>query len=68
MHDEYIIIIDICLINYQCDVFTYTRGGGRDWVMWRAFTGVLHCVFDQILNLQNCFTTFTGQFLRKADI
>ncbi len=25
--------------------------------MWRAYTGVVHCVFDQISNLQNCFTT-----------
>jgi hypothetical protein len=26
--------------------------------MWRAYTGVIiHCVFDQIPNLQNCFTT-----------
>ncbi len=25
--------------------------------MWRASTGVIHCVFDQIPNLQNCFTT-----------
>jgi hypothetical protein len=26
-------------------------------VVWRATTGVIHCVFDQIPNLQNCFTT-----------
>jgi hypothetical protein len=25
--------------------------------VWRASTGVIHCVFDQIPNLQNCFTT-----------
>jgi hypothetical protein len=25
--------------------------------MWRAYTGVIHCVFDQIPNLQICFTT-----------
>ncbi len=24
--------------------------------MWRAYTGVIHCAFDQIPNLQNCFT------------
>jgi hypothetical protein len=56
--------------------------------MWRAYTGVRHCVFDQIPNLKNCFSTinknlggegaqkekhvppstYTGQFLRKADI
>jgi hypothetical protein len=24
--------------------------------VWRASTGVIHCVFDQIPNLQNCFT------------
>ncbi len=35
-----------------------TGGGGiRDQVVWRASTGVVHCVFDQIPNLQNCFTT-----------
>jgi hypothetical protein len=58
--------------------------------MWRAYAEVIHCVFDQIPNLQNCITTpnknlggegasdrltavakyrtFTGKFLRKADI
>jgi hypothetical protein len=25
--------------------------------MWSASTGVIHCVFDQIPNLQNRFTT-----------
>ncbi len=30
-------------------------GGGRDGVMWRAYTGVIHCVFDQIPNQQNYF-------------
>jgi hypothetical protein len=25
--------------------------------VWRASTGVIHCVFDQIPNLQNCFIT-----------
>jgi hypothetical protein len=25
--------------------------------MWRAYTGVIHCTFDQIPYLQNCFTT-----------
>ncbi len=24
--------------------------------MWRGYTRVIHCVFDQIPNLQNCFT------------
>jgi hypothetical protein len=32
-------------------------GGRRDRVVWRASTGVIHCVFDQIPNLQNCFFT-----------
>ena len=27
--------------------------------MWRAYTGVIHCVFDQISNLQNCSTSQT---------
>ncbi len=38
-------------------------GGGKGWVMWRAYTGVIHCVFDQIPNLQNCFTTHSKQNL-----
>jgi hypothetical protein len=25
--------------------------------VWRAYTGVIHRVFDQIPNLENCFTT-----------
>jgi hypothetical protein len=25
--------------------------------MCGAYTGVIHCIFDQIPNLQNCFTT-----------
>jgi hypothetical protein len=34
-----------------------TGGGGWDQVVWRASTGVIHCVFDKIPNLQNSFTT-----------
>jgi hypothetical protein len=30
--------------------------GGWDQVVWRASTGVIYCAFDQIPNLQNCFT------------
>jgi hypothetical protein len=43
----------------QVYVFTQcVRGGeGGDRVVWRAYTGAIHCVFDQIRNLQNCFTT-----------
>ncbi len=33
------------------------RGWGGDGVMWRAYSGIIHCVFDRIPNLQNCFTT-----------
>jgi hypothetical protein len=25
--------------------------------VWRAYKGIIHCVFDQIPNLQNCFPT-----------
>ncbi len=32
-----------------------TGGGGEVRVVWRASTGVIHCVSDQIPNLQNCF-------------
>ncbi len=38
-------------------IYTVCNTGGRDRVVWRAYTGVIHCVFDQIPNLQNCFTT-----------
>jgi hypothetical protein len=39
-------------------LYTVCNGGeGRDRVVWRASTGVIHCVFDQIPNLQNRFTT-----------
>jgi hypothetical protein len=35
-------------------VFTQcVTGGGEDRVVWRAYTGVIHCVFDQIPNLQS---------------
>jgi hypothetical protein len=41
----------LCFIQYV------TMGGGGGRVVWRAYTGVIRCVFDQIPNLQNCFTT-----------
>ena len=76
-----------CVNKYK-GMYLYSVWGGGDRVVWRAQTGVIHCVFDQIPSLQNCFTTpkktqerrgpqtdkhllpstFTGQFLRKADI
>jgi hypothetical protein len=28
--------------------------------LWRTYTGVMHCIFDQIPNLQNCCTTPGG--------
>ncbi len=31
--------------------------GPVEQIVWRASAGVIHCVFDQISNLQNCFTT-----------
>jgi hypothetical protein len=34
--------------------------------VWRATTGVIHCVFDQIPNLQNCFTTLQNKSLEKG--
>jgi hypothetical protein len=34
--------------------------GGENRVVWRAYTGFIHCIFDQILNLQDCFTTPGG--------
>ncbi len=38
-------------INAVCN-----RGWGWDQVLWRASTGVIHCVFAQIPNLQNSLT------------
>jgi hypothetical protein len=29
-------------------LYSVFRGGGGIGVMWRAYTGVIHCVFDQI--------------------
>ncbi len=43
------------LVNYT--FYTMRNRGGEELVIWRAYTGVIHCVFDQILNLQNCFNT-----------
>jgi hypothetical protein len=28
--------------------------------VWKAYTGVIHCVLDKIPNLQNCVTTVGG--------
>jgi hypothetical protein len=33
------------------------QGGTGDRIVWRASTGIMHCVFDQIPNLQNCIST-----------
>jgi hypothetical protein len=57
------------------------KGGEGDRIVWRAYKGVIHCVFDQIPNLQkprrgggsrqiNTLPPgpFTGKFFRKADI
>ncbi len=42
--------------NKICNERDSVRGAG-DRVVWTAYTGVIHCVFDQTPNLQNCFTT-----------
>ncbi len=58
-------------VNKHRAMYLYRGGGRGDRVVWRAYTGVIHCVFDQTLNVQNCFTTpnknlppspFTGYF------
>ncbi len=46
-----------CVNKYQIYTVCNTGGGGGVRVVWRASTGLIHCVFDQIPNLQNCFTT-----------
>ncbi len=33
-------------------IYTVYKGGGESGCVWRAYTGVIHCVFDQIPNLQ----------------
>ncbi len=33
-----------------CIYTVCNRGGGGDRVVWRAYTGIIHCVFDQITN------------------
>jgi hypothetical protein len=38
-------------INKICHEWDSVRGGGAR-VVWRAYTGVIHCVVDQIPNLQ----------------
>jgi hypothetical protein len=38
-------------------MFICVGGEGGDQVVWRAYTGAIHCVFDQISNLQNYLTT-----------
>ncbi len=44
--------------NWVCIYTVCNRGGGgEDRVLWRSSTGVVHCTFDQIPNLQNCFIT-----------
>ncbi len=48
-------------VNKLLMMMMVTRGvrGGGDRVVWRAYTRVIYCVFDQIPNLQNCFITQT---------
>ncbi len=38
-------------------IFTVCNGGGGDGIGLCGKHGVIHCVFYQIPNLQNCFTT-----------
>jgi hypothetical protein len=45
------------LNKYRSLQSTQCVTGGGDRVVWRAYSKVIHSVFDQILNLQNCFTT-----------
>ncbi len=37
--------------------YTVCNRRGGDRVVWRAYAGVTDCVFDQIPNIHNCFTT-----------
>ncbi len=81
------------LNKYRSLQSTQCVTGGGDRVVWRAYSGVLHSVFDQILKLLYKIalppqtktkkteqgrgpqtekhlppSTFTGQFLRKAEL
>jgi hypothetical protein len=51
-------LVKYCLSNLLTGspgIYTFGNMGG-DRVVWRTYSGVIHCVFGQILNLQNCFT------------
>ncbi len=57
-------LVQLCPLSFPVWISTglciYTvcnRGEGGDRVVWRAYTGVIQCVFDQVPNLQNCFIT-----------
>jgi hypothetical protein len=41
-------------VHTRLDLIYKSEG---DQVVRRASTGVIHCVFDQIPNVQNCFAT-----------
>ncbi len=46
-----------CLNKYRSLQSTQCVTGGGDRVVWRAYSGVVHSVFDQISTYCNCFTT-----------
>jgi hypothetical protein len=38
-------------------IYVHCETGGGGWVMWRAYSGAIHWIIDQIPNLRNCFAT-----------
>ncbi len=50
-----------CVKKYRSIQSLQCVTGGGDPVVWRASTRLIHCVFDQIQNKQNCFTTPSKQ-------
>jgi hypothetical protein len=52
-------------IKYTEYLFIQSVTGG-DRVVWRAYTGVIHCVFDHIHNRQNCLTTQNNKLVGEG--
>ncbi len=44
-----------CVNKYRVCIYTVCKRGEGDRVVWRAYTGVIHCAFELIPNLQIFF-------------
>jgi hypothetical protein len=45
------------IFDSSCEIALLTGSLPPFPVVWGVYTGVIHCVFDQIVNLKNCFST-----------